>query len=67
MGFANLLSAEIAADHSVLVEKVFALWNQQQNCQYTPKNRFGKDAKAIISHILSETYPKVTRNSKSDT
>lgn len=59
MGFADLSIAEIAAEYNLPVEKVFQLCDQlrisyknQQTCLAL------EDAKAVISHILSESDSK---------
>ncbi|MBD2559614.1 hypothetical protein ACEYW6_01655 [Nostoc sp. UIC 10607] len=61
MGFADLSIAEIAADYSIPVEKVFSLCNQLGIAYKHQKTRLAlEDAKAIISQISSETRPKGT-------
>ncbi|MEH1834698.1 MAG: hypothetical protein V7L29_22230 [Nostoc sp.] len=61
MGFADLSIAEIAADYSIPVEKVFSLCNQLGIAYKHQKTRLAlEDAKAIISQISSETCPKGT-------
>jgi hypothetical protein len=68
MGFANLSIAEIAADYSVTVEKVFSLCNQLGIAYKHQKTRLAlEDAKAIITQILSETHPKGTSDSVGET
>ncbi|MBE9052505.1 hypothetical protein IQ243_19175 [Nostocales cyanobacterium LEGE 11386] len=77
MGFSDLLIApsavpetiaEITADYSIPVERVFSLCNQLEIAEKRQKTRLVlEDAKAIISQILSETYPKVTRDSVGET
>ena len=59
MGFADLSIADIAAEYDLSVEKVFQLCDQlgisyknQQTCLAL------EDAKAVISHILSESDSK---------
>ncbi|WP_341527742.1 hypothetical protein WKK05_35555 [Nostoc sp. UHCC 0302] len=67
MGFANLSIAEIAADYSVPVEKVFSLCDQLGIAYKHQKTRLAlEDAKAIISQILCEIYPKGTSDSVND-
>jgi len=59
MGFADLSIAEIAADYSIPVEKLFFLCNQLLIAYKHQKTRLAlEDAKAIISQISSETTPK---------
>ncbi len=59
MGFANLSIAEIAADYSMTVEKLFSLENQLLIADKHQKSRLAlEDAKAIIFRILSEIRPK---------
>jgi len=61
MGFADLSIAEIAADYSIPVEKVFSLCNQLGIAYKHQKTRLAlEDAKAIISQISTETRPKGT-------
>ncbi|ACC81324.1 hypothetical protein GNF10_12850 [Nostoc sp. UCD121] len=61
MGFADLSIAEIAADYSIPVEKVFSLCNQLGIAYKHQKTRLAlEDAKAIISQISFETHPKGT-------
>ena len=77
MGFANLLIAptavpeaiaEIAADYRFSVERLFSLLNQLGIADKHHKTRLAlEDAKAIISQILSEIYPKGISDSVSDT
>ncbi|MBD2384078.1 hypothetical protein [Cylindrospermum sp. FACHB-282] len=70
MGFADLSIAEIAADYSIPVEKVFSLCNQLGIAYKHQKTRLAlEDAKAILSQIqiLSETHPKGTSNLVGDT
>ncbi|MEH2447575.1 MAG: hypothetical protein V7K18_17895 [Nostoc sp.] len=63
MGFADLSIAEIAADYSIPVEKVFSLCNQLGIAYKHQKTRLAlEDAKAIISQISSEIPPKGTSN-----
>jgi hypothetical protein len=65
MGFADLSIAEIAADYSVPVEKVFSLCNQLGIAYKHQKTRLAlEDAKAILSQIqiLSDTHPESTSN-----
>ncbi|MFN6560633.1 MAG: hypothetical protein RMY28_012575 [Nostoc sp. ChiSLP01] len=67
MGFANLSIAEIAADYSMTVEKLFSLDNQLLIADKHQKSRLAlEDAKAIIFRISSDTRPKVG-NSVGDT
>ncbi|MDZ8222008.1 MULTISPECIES: hypothetical protein [unclassified Nostoc] len=67
MGFADLSIAEIAADYSVPVEKVFSLCNQLGIPYKHQKTRLAlEDAKAIISQISSEIGPKGTSDSMDD-
>ncbi|MFW9258181.1 hypothetical protein A4S05_16430 [Nostoc sp. KVJ20] len=67
MGFADLSIAEIAADYSIPVEKVFSLCNQLGIAYKHQKTRLAlEDAKAIISQISSETHPKGTSDSVGD-
>ncbi|MDZ8109933.1 MAG: hypothetical protein RM338_30515 [Nostoc sp. DedQUE12a] len=55
MGFANLSIAEIAADYSTPVEKLFSLDNQLLIADKHQKSRLAlEDAKAIIFRISSE-------------
>lgn len=55
MGFADLSIAEIAADHSIPVEKILSICDQLGIAYKNPETRLAlEDAKAIISHILSE-------------
>ncbi|BAZ32035.1 hypothetical protein NIES4074_45370 [Cylindrospermum sp. NIES-4074] len=61
MGFANLAIAEIAADYSTPVGKLFSLCNQLLIAYKHQKTHLGlEDAKAIFCQIqiLSETHPK---------
>ncbi|MGF1988270.1 MAG: hypothetical protein RMY62_010445 [Nostoc sp. ZfuVER08] len=59
MGFANLSIAEIAADYSIPVEKLFSLDNQLLIADKHQKSRLAlEDAKAIIFRISSEVSPK---------
>ncbi|MBW4686549.1 MAG: hypothetical protein KME40_15940 [Komarekiella atlantica HA4396-MV6] len=68
MGFADLSIAEIAADYSITVEKVFSLCDQLGIAYKHQKTRLAlEDAKAIISQILSEIHPKGTSDSVGDT
>jgi predicted DNA-binding protein YlxM (UPF0122 family) len=68
MGFADLSIAEIAADFSVSVEKVFLMCNQLGIGFKHQNTRLAlEDAKAIISQILSETSPKGTSDSVDET
>jgi predicted DNA-binding protein YlxM (UPF0122 family) len=68
MGFADLSIAEIAADFSVSVEKVFLMCNQLGIAFKHQNTRLAlEDAKAIISQILSETRPKGTSDSVDET
>ena len=61
MGFADLSIAEIAADYSIPVEKLFSLYNQLLIAYKHQKTRLAlEDAKAIISQISSEICPKGT-------
>ncbi|AUB38729.1 MULTISPECIES: hypothetical protein [Nostoc] len=67
MGFADLSIAEIAADYSIPVEKVFSLCNQLGIPYKHQKTRLAlEDAKAIISQISSEIRPKGTSDSMGD-
>ncbi|MEH2410866.1 hypothetical protein [Nostoc sp.] len=67
MGFADLSIAEIAADYSIPVEKVFSLCNQLGIAYKHQKTRLAlEDAKAIISQISSETRPKSTSDLEGD-
>ncbi|MBW4453032.1 MAG: hypothetical protein KME55_10305 [Nostoc indistinguendum CM1-VF10] len=67
MGFADLSIAEIAADYSISVEKVFSLCNQLGIAYKHQKTRLAlEDAKAIISQILSEIGPKGASSSVGD-
>lgn len=67
MGFADLSIAEIAADYSIPVERVFSLCNQLGIAYKHQKSRLAlEDAKAIISEISSETHPRGTSNSVGD-
>ncbi|MEH2026617.1 hypothetical protein [Nostoc sp.] len=67
MGFADLSIAEIAADYSIPVEKVFSLCNQLGIAYKHQKTRLAlEDAKAIISQISSEICPKGTSDSVGD-
>ncbi|MEH2281617.1 MAG: hypothetical protein V7K90_09890 [Nostoc sp.] len=67
MGFADLSIAEIAADYSIPVEKVFSLCNQLGIAYKHQKTRLAlEDAKAIISQISSEICPKGTSDSAGD-
>ncbi|MCC5618004.1 hypothetical protein LC605_23545 [Nostoc sp. CHAB 5836] len=67
MGFADLSIAEIAADYSIPVEKVFSLCNQLGIAYKHQKTRLAlEDAKAIISQISSERRPKGTSDSVGD-
>ena len=51
MGFADLSIAEIAADYSIPVEKVFSLCNQLGIAYKHQKTRLAlEDAKAIIEN-----------------
>ncbi|WP_414545398.1 hypothetical protein [Nostoc sp. CCY0012] len=64
MGFADLLIAEIAADYSVPVERLFSLPKQLVIADKHQKTRLAlEDIKAMIFQILSGIRPKVTRNS----
>ncbi|MBW4561094.1 MAG: hypothetical protein KME32_08010 [Mojavia pulchra JT2-VF2] len=68
MGFTDLSSAEIAADYSIPVGKVFSLYNQLLIAYKHQKTHLAlEDATAIIFHIFSEIYPKGTSDSVSDT
>jgi hypothetical protein len=59
MGFANLSIAEITADYSMTVEKLFSLDNQLLIADKHQKSRLAlEDAKAIIFRISSDTRPK---------
>ena len=67
MGFADLSIAEIAADYSIPVEKVFSLCNQLGIAYKHQKTRLAlEDAKAIISQISTETRPKSTSDLEGD-
>ncbi|HYX18883.1 MAG TPA: hypothetical protein VE944_31840 [Nostoc sp.] len=67
MGFADLSIAEIAADYSIPVEKVFSLCNQLGIPYKHQKTRLAlEDAKAIISQISSEIRPKGISGSMAD-
>ncbi|MDF5735775.1 MULTISPECIES: hypothetical protein [unclassified Nostoc] len=67
MGFGDLSIAEIAADYSIPVEKVFSLCNQLGIAYKHQKTRLAlEDAKAIISQISSETRPKGTSDLEGD-
>ncbi len=58
MGFADLSIAEIAADYSIPVGKVFSLCKQLLIADKHQKTRLALEAaKAIISQLLSEKYP----------
>ncbi|MDZ8189215.1 MAG: hypothetical protein RMX96_30800 [Nostoc sp. ChiSLP02] len=62
MGFANLSIAEIAADYSTPVEKLFSLDNQLLIADKHQKSRLAlEDAKAIIFRIYSEIRLKSWR------
>ncbi|BAY75276.1 hypothetical protein NSTC745_02086 [Nostoc sp. DSM 114161] len=62
MGFANLSIAEIAADYSMTVEKLFSLDNQLLIADKHQKSRLAlEDAKAIIFRISSDTRPQGCR------
>jgi hypothetical protein len=61
MGFADLSIAEIAADYSIPVGKEFSLCKQLLIADKHQKTHLALEAaKAIISQILSEKYPKST-------
>ncbi len=61
MGFADLSIAEISANYSIPVEKLFSLCNQLLIAYKHQKTHLAlEDAKAIISQISSEICPKGT-------
>ncbi|WP_373527169.1 hypothetical protein [Nostoc sp.] len=61
MGFADLSIAEISANYSIPVEKLFSLCNQLLIAYKHQKTRLAlEDAKAIIFQISSEICPKGT-------
>ncbi|RCJ24516.1 hypothetical protein A6S26_18265 [Nostoc sp. ATCC 43529] len=60
MGFANLSIAEITADYSMTVEKLFSLDNQLLIADKHQKSRLAlEDAKAIIFQISSDIPRRV--------
>ncbi len=58
MGFADLSIADIAAEYNLPVEEVFQLCDQL-TINYKNQQTFLalEDAKAVISHILSQKAP----------
>lgn len=58
MGFADVSIAELAADYNLTLEEVFALCKQLGIAYKTSKTRLPlEDAKAIISHVVSQSEP----------
>ena len=66
MGFADLYLAEIAAEYHFSVEKLFHLCDQLGIAYNNHKTDLANvDAKAIISHILSQRPNNTTKGNSS--
>lgn len=59
MGFADLAIAEITANYSISVKRMFSLYNQLIIADKHQKTRLAlEDAKAIIYQLFSQIHPK---------